>query len=219
MAEKDSEILDENLSRLILNNSTVKSALGETVIVSTEDKIRICLMNYLKDVAEKKEWQVPLGLFLSVLLTFLTTDFKDSFGISKENWKIIFFGAESIFFVWLCKTAFRAGFTMTVEQVIEKIVKTSVVKPTTFEPEITQTTGLQIIKATYGTHPDKIRDVTQKLVDKLEDNKISIDVTNAELTPGDDLDQGRNKKLFIEYRLNNEVKTKTVDEHQTATLP
>jgi hypothetical protein len=218
MADDDSEILDQNLSQLILNNSTVKSALGETVIVSTEDKIRICLMNYLKDLSEKKEWLVPFGLFLSILLTFLTTDFRDTFGISKENWKIIFIIAEISFFVWLCKAGVKAGFAMTVEQVLDKIKKTSM-KQAVSSADTRQTNILKIVKATYGTHPDKIRDVTQKLVDKIGDNKLSIYVHNDTLVPGDDPDKGAPKKLFVEYKFNNEVRTKTVAEYLTATLP
>jgi len=218
MAGEDSEILDENISRLILNSSTVKSALGETVIVSTEDKIRICLMKYLEDLSEKKEWMVPFGLFLSILLTFLTTDFRDTFGVSKENWKIIFVVAEIGFFIWLCKTLIKAGFAMNVEQVLDKIKKTSM-KQTLPSADTRQVNILQIIKATYGTHPDKIRDVTQKLVDKIEGSKLSIYVHNDTLVPGDDPDKGAAKKLFIEYKLNNEVRTKTVDEYLTAVLP
>ncbi|MFA5360193.1 MAG: hypothetical protein WC349_04535 [Patescibacteria group bacterium] len=89
MEEKQSEILKNSLHKLILDNSDVTSNLREIIIISTEDKIELCLIKYLKDLEEKKSWIAPVGLLLTIILTFLTTEFK-TWGFSKEIWQAIF---------------------------------------------------------------------------------------------------------------------------------
>jgi hypothetical protein len=74
----ETEILKDSLQKLMVENSKVKSSLGEIIIISTEDKIELCLMKHLGDLENKRGWITPFGLLLTVFLTFLTTDFKDT---------------------------------------------------------------------------------------------------------------------------------------------
>jgi hypothetical protein len=76
--------------------SNTKSDLIEI----TEDKLENILIKFLSDYRNATIWLTPLGIFLSLLITFLTADFKNFLNISKEIWCAIFYLALviSLFF-------------------------------------------------------------------------------------------------------------------------
>lgn len=119
------EILRDSLHKIIFEDSDVQSNLGQIIIISTEDKIELCLMKHLKDLENKRNWITPLGLFLTVTLTFLTTDFKD-WVVSKETWQAIFIIAGIIFLVWLIVSTVKAWQSKTVKEILEEIKKSSI---------------------------------------------------------------------------------------------
>lgn len=124
MAE-ESEILKDGLQNLILKNSKVQSSLGEIIIISTEDKIELCLMKHLSDLEQKNQWITPFGLLLTVILTFLTTDFKEWI-FPKEMWQAVFFIAAVIFLGWLLIAIRRAWRIKTVKDILAEIKKSSI---------------------------------------------------------------------------------------------
>ena len=72
---------------------------------------------------------------------------------------------------------------------------------------------LVIRKAVYGDLPDGAKtDVTEKVADKVSDDKLSIEATNDNF--GDPAD-GIVKKLKVDYTFDGQEHTKTVDENQT----
>jgi hypothetical protein len=121
----ETEILKDSLQKLMVENSKVKSSLGEIIIISTEDKIELCLMKHLGDLENKRGWITPFGLLLTVFLTFLTTDFKEWY-ISKETWQAIFLIAEAIFLGWLIIAVIKARRTKSVKDILEEIKKSSI---------------------------------------------------------------------------------------------
>ncbi len=123
----DSKILKNGLHKLIFAHSEVQSSLGEIIIISTEDKIELCLMKHLEDLETKRSWITPFGLFLAVILTFLTTDFKEWL-LPKETWQAVFFVAGVIFLGWLVLAVKKAWRIKTVEDVLKEIKK-SAIKP------------------------------------------------------------------------------------------
>lgn len=129
--EKDnkskSQIYKDGLHSVIFENSEVKSNLGEIIIVTTEDKIKLCLVEFLGKVASKREWLSPLGIFLTIILTFITADFKDWL-VSKDTWRAIFIIAAVINFLWLIKTLKNIFISCTVEDIMYKIKESSLDK-------------------------------------------------------------------------------------------
>jgi hypothetical protein len=119
------EILKDGLHKIIFEDSDVQSNLGQTIIITTEDKIEICLMKYLEDLENKRSWLTPFGLLLSIVLTFLTTDFKEWI-IPKETWQAIFIVAEIIFLGWLAISIKRAWQTKSIKDVLEEIKKSQI---------------------------------------------------------------------------------------------
>ena len=86
-----------------------------------------------------------------------------------------------------------------------------------FQSEKIDEKKLTIIKAEYGTHPDKIVDVTEKLKEKISADTLSFIVSN-ELVDKDP-DPGIVKKLRVEYSLGRNKITKTFIEHNQLQIP
>lgn len=90
-------ISEDNNNRFINQICTnTKSDLIEI----TEDKLENILIKFLSDYRNSTIWLTPLGIFLSLLITFLTADFKKFLDISKDIWCAIFYVALAISLVW-----------------------------------------------------------------------------------------------------------------------
>jgi hypothetical protein len=74
--------------------------ISQEYITTTTDKIRICMHSHMKNLEKRRAWITPLGIFLTILITFATTSFKQAV-FSPETWQAFFlmFGAVSL--VWL----------------------------------------------------------------------------------------------------------------------
>jgi len=118
-------ISQDGLDKYILDNSEIKTNLGQTIIITTEDKIRLCLMNYLNALQEKRGWLTPLSLALAIVLTFLTTDFK-KWILPKEGWQAFFLIALIIFLSWFIIALIKSFKTKTLDDVVGEIKKTQI---------------------------------------------------------------------------------------------
>lgn len=123
----ENKIQKNGLKEAVFNDSEVVTNLGENIIFTTEDKIRICLMNHLGNLEEKRGWLTPLGLFLTIILTFLTTDFKEWF-LPKATWQAIFIILGFVFFLWLIIAIVKAIKAKTIEDILEVIKKSRISK-------------------------------------------------------------------------------------------
>jgi hypothetical protein len=106
----DTTGLTERISQLI-QDSKVHSNVAQDFIITTKDKLQICLTDHKDDVEMKREWLTPLGVLLSILLTLLTADFRDAFGISKTLWFAFFFLSALGFGVWFIIAFAKAVFS------------------------------------------------------------------------------------------------------------
>ena len=118
-------ITKDGLKKIIFKSSQVESSLWEIIVVTTEDKLELCLMKHVKDLEDKNWWITPLGLFLTVLLTFLTTEFKSFGWIKQETWQAIFIIAGAIFFVWLIVALKKSWKAKTIKDILDEIKKSS----------------------------------------------------------------------------------------------
>lgn len=95
--------------QIIVSEVTVNT--NQSLIQITEDRLRLRLMEHVSKVEKKKEWMAPFGIFFSIAITLLTTDFKDSFGLTKHTWSAIFLltGAMSfVYFLWSVRAAWMS---------------------------------------------------------------------------------------------------------------
>jgi len=67
----------------------VHKNIGQEVVVTTVDKVRICLMETRDCLAARREWATPLPLFLALLSTLVAADFRDRI-LSKAVWQAMF---------------------------------------------------------------------------------------------------------------------------------
>jgi len=111
---KDWEIVPE----LYLTN------LPQDVITTTEDKVRLCLSEYLKKMEKKKGWLTPMGLTISFTLTLMASQFRD-WGLSSATWQAIFIIGVVASSCWLVYSVIESFHSVKIEDVITKLRKQS----------------------------------------------------------------------------------------------
>lgn len=90
------------------------------VITITQDKLRIALMENSEIFRSRDAWIAPLGIFLTLLVTLVTTDFKD-FLLEKSVWKAIFYLALFASLWWLANEFRSRPAANTVDSLINKL--------------------------------------------------------------------------------------------------
>lgn len=77
---------------------------GRDDIITTLDKVRICLNNYRNFLRWQNDWWGVAGLIITTLLALLTSDFKDTLGIPPIYWK---FGILSLFILLVLRYSLK----------------------------------------------------------------------------------------------------------------
>ncbi len=93
------------------NNRFISQVCTNTksdLIEITEDKLENILIKFLSDYRNSTAWLTPLGIFLSLLITFLTADFKDFLNIPKDTWCAIFYVCLTLSLLWTIYSAIIA---------------------------------------------------------------------------------------------------------------
>ena len=74
-------------SKFIAN---INENIRTDVIIITRDKLENTLLKTYNNLWKRPDWKSPLSIFMTTVLSVLTSDFKN-FLISKELWRAIFF--------------------------------------------------------------------------------------------------------------------------------
>jgi len=99
-----------DISKELVKGIKVHSTLEQEVLVTTSDKLRLCLIRHQKTLSGRFGWVAPLGMLLTLVITLLTTDFSNSLGLSQHTWKAIFILSSILVGLWLvCSVAKNAG--------------------------------------------------------------------------------------------------------------
>lgn len=99
----------------------------------TEDKTYRCLSEWKRQVENRESWIAPVSLLASLILAFVTADFKDSFGVPKDSWRALFLIAGFLSVLWTIKALyqlFKTGASPSVEELIQELKKGAVVQRT-----------------------------------------------------------------------------------------
>ena len=96
--------------------------VSQNVIVITEDKPRLQLSNISKRMERKNLWIAPLGIFLAIILSFVTADFKDLF-LKAATWQAVFIIAGVLSFVWFFWAILQYKNAEKIDDIIEKFKK------------------------------------------------------------------------------------------------
>lgn len=99
--------LSVDINDELSKNLTIHKNVNQEIIITTQDKIKLILMETKEHLISQRDWWTPFGLLLSFITTLLTVEFKEAFGISKEFWKAIFviFTIFSLF--WFLKSMYK----------------------------------------------------------------------------------------------------------------
>lgn len=86
-------------------NLTIKNTISEisvSVISIPEDRLENILIKHVKKIERSKAFIGSSGLFIALVTTFVTSEFKDV-GLASETWKGIFIVALIISFIYMVR--------------------------------------------------------------------------------------------------------------------
>ena len=88
--------------------SEVHLNLEQVIIVTTEDKLRLCLLNAVDRLDVKRKWWTPLSVFATLILALTTTEFQDRFAISATTWQAVFLILATVTLIWSVVAVWQA---------------------------------------------------------------------------------------------------------------
>lgn len=101
--------------------TTVHSNLSQEIVKITVDRLKLILQEHAENMEAKSGWGTPLGILITMLIVFPTTEFKEFLGLKAEVWQAGFIIAAVLTFAWLGRTIIDAIRSPSVGDVIEKI--------------------------------------------------------------------------------------------------
>lgn len=100
----------------------ITSNLGQHVILTTEDKIRLAILEHLHHMEERHGWIAPLGLLVPILAAFVTAEFRDAV-LTAAQWHALFIFSGLASFAWLIHASCRAWTAPTAEDFVNALKK------------------------------------------------------------------------------------------------
>lgn len=111
----------EALASQVIDSSECHINISQKFILTTEDKINLCLSKHLKQMERKRSWIAPFGIFIAIIGTFVTKTFKLAFGLSPDTWFAIYIIAAGIIFFWLIKCIKEAVGSKKIEDIVNEL--------------------------------------------------------------------------------------------------
>ena len=129
-------IVPDAIKQELLQVTAVHFNVAQEFIMITEDKTYRCLREWKDHIETRNAWIAPVSLLVPLVLTFVTADFKDAFGLSKNTWQAVFIIGILLAGIWaireIAKLISRRG-SPTVEELIQDLKKGAVVQHTAVE--------------------------------------------------------------------------------------
>jgi hypothetical protein len=91
--------------------------IASDVIITTEDKVKICLLTHVANMEKKKDWIAPLGILITIIITLITTTF-NSLYLGSAVWQAVFVMAAVLSGIWLIVTVYHALNAEKIEDII-----------------------------------------------------------------------------------------------------
>jgi len=117
------EAIETAITKFTSQLVTVQSVSMNTsqeVIVTTVDKARICLMEYLSNVEKRNSWVAPLGILITLVITLSTTTTRD-FLVKADVWQAVFIIGVIITALWLGLTLYRLPKAKKIDDILNKL--------------------------------------------------------------------------------------------------
>lgn len=81
---------DETMAENLIQNSHSHWDLGQEIIHTTEDKVRLSLHRYISRLLARERWVAPVSLLCTVSAVLFTSTFKERFGLPASTWEALF---------------------------------------------------------------------------------------------------------------------------------
>ncbi|MEN6623154.1 MAG: hypothetical protein ABFD50_16605 [Smithella sp.] len=209
---------------LITKESKVYANVKQEFIVTTDDKIRICLNDHIVKLDNNNAWKVPVGICVTIALTLFTTDFKQSWGFSADFWYAFFCICLILSSGWLFKSWRDRSEAVSITDILNSIKKGSfafqetvpVGVPDKKDETMSTSQNLKIIHALYGAN-GKFINVTNRINSFVIKDTINVTINNE--TMGDDPIKGVGKYAHVYYSFRNEENNIQVEEKKILKLP
>jgi uncharacterized membrane protein len=122
---------EETNAGQITQPTTLNINLAPEYYLLSEDRIRLSLRDHIARLENNKRWHTPLGIFLTILIIFPTTDFKDYISISADGWNTIFTIVLILSLIWLAISLYRAlRFRTSIDEVINDLKRNAIRRAT-----------------------------------------------------------------------------------------
>lgn len=122
---KPKSTFETALPDAIAESLTYHTNVQEKVVTITESKIKICLMECLDNMRERGSWKTPVGIAGTIIITLITTDFKDALNLTKEVWEAIFIIGCILSVIWSAVEILKQPKKMTVETILTQLIPTT----------------------------------------------------------------------------------------------
>ena len=109
----------------INKTSTFHTNLGQDVITTDANKIRLILHKKYEGMKAEREWTTPLAICLSLVVTLVSASFKETWGLSSPTWHAMFVIGALLSAAWsiICLIkAFRQRGENTIEAIVTEIL-------------------------------------------------------------------------------------------------
>lgn len=136
-------IVPDAIKQELLQITAVHFNVAQEFIMITEDKTYRCLREWKDNIETRNAWIAPVSLLIPLILTFVTADFKDSLGISKNTWQAVFLLGIILAAIWAIKEisiVFSRHGSPTLEELIQDLKKGAIVQHTAVEGVASSTT-------------------------------------------------------------------------------
>lgn len=104
---------------------SVHTNISQDVIVISEDRLKLKLIGYEQCKKKLDNWVSPLAIFITSIVTLITTDFKKALLLSGEVWNAIFVILTIVTFVWflISLSHIIGNKKITIDFIIDEIKK------------------------------------------------------------------------------------------------
>lgn len=106
----------------IIQDFSIRLNVDPHLIVITENKLRLASAERVKNMEKRRSWIAPLGIFLALLLTLLTANFKD-FYFRSSTWQAVFIIGAFISFLWLVFAIFQSCKSKSPEDLLDELMQ------------------------------------------------------------------------------------------------
>ncbi|PXA02833.1 hypothetical protein DDZ13_15100 [Coraliomargarita sinensis] len=90
----------ESFASDYVQQTKVHLNFDQNVVIITEDRLELCLRDYIGLITKRKGWITPVSLLAAFVTAVCTSDFSETFGISKSTWEAVFIILIFISLVW-----------------------------------------------------------------------------------------------------------------------